>query len=142
MLTKLPLENAAALIVGAGQGIGRSCSLALATEGADVALAARRREPLKAMFERMAEAQNRTPEEISDRFARQAALRRHVDPDDIAPGWCGSAPQFPVAQRRVEGLNRPDVYAVLGAEGSKSSIDHDASGQARQINYGSQPLDE
>ena len=55
---------------------------------------------------------------------------------------CGSAPQFPVAQRRVEGLNRPDVYAVLGAEGSKSSIDHDASGQARQINYGSQPLDE
>ena len=84
MLTKLPLENAAALIVGAGQGIGRSCSLALATEGADVALAARRREPLTAMFERMAEAQNRTPEQISDRFARQAALRRHVDPDDIA----------------------------------------------------------
>ena len=41
-------------------------------------------EPLTAMFQRMAEAQNRTPEEISDGFARQAALRRHVDPDDIA----------------------------------------------------------
>ncbi|MDE0699498.1 MAG: SDR family oxidoreductase [Acidimicrobiaceae bacterium] len=41
-------------------------------------------EPLSSMFERMAEAQNRTPEEISDGFARQAALRRHVDPDDIA----------------------------------------------------------
>ncbi len=41
-------------------------------------------EPLSAMFERMADAQNRTPQEVSDRFARQAALRRHVDPDDIA----------------------------------------------------------
>ena len=40
--------------------------------------------PLNSMFERMAEAQNRTPQEVSDRFAQQAALRRHVDPEDIA----------------------------------------------------------
>ena len=41
-------------------------------------------EPLKAMFEGMAEAQNRTPEEVSDGFARRAAVCGHVDPDDIA----------------------------------------------------------
>ena len=41
-------------------------------------------EPLNAMFGRMAEAQNRTPQEVSDRFAQQATLRRHVDPEDIA----------------------------------------------------------
>ncbi|MEZ5167362.1 MAG: SDR family oxidoreductase [Acidimicrobiales bacterium] len=40
--------------------------------------------PLDAMFERMAAAQARTPEEVSARFAKGAALRRHVDPDDIA----------------------------------------------------------
>jgi len=40
--------------------------------------------PLDAMFERMAEAQGRTSEEVSVRFARGAALRRHVDPADIA----------------------------------------------------------
>lgn len=40
--------------------------------------------PLEEMFERMAVAQARTPEEVSARFARDAALRRHVDPEDIA----------------------------------------------------------
>jgi 3-oxoacyl-[acyl-carrier protein] reductase len=40
--------------------------------------------PLTAMFERMADAQSKTPEEISAGFARGAALRRHVDPEDIA----------------------------------------------------------
>ncbi len=39
---------------------------------------------LDAMFERMAVAQARTPEEVSARFAKGAALRRHVDPADIA----------------------------------------------------------
>jgi NAD(P)-dependent dehydrogenase (short-subunit alcohol dehydrogenase family) len=41
-------------------------------------------DPLTALFERMAEAQGRTAAEVSERFARDAALRRHVDPADIA----------------------------------------------------------
>ncbi|MFT5203524.1 MAG: 3-oxoacyl-[acyl-carrier protein] reductase [Candidatus Aldehydirespiratoraceae bacterium] len=40
--------------------------------------------PLDALFERMAEARAKTPEEVSMSFARAAALRRHVDPEDIA----------------------------------------------------------
>ncbi|MEM7140770.1 MAG: SDR family oxidoreductase [Actinomycetota bacterium] len=40
--------------------------------------------PLDALFERMAEAQDKTPAQVSDGFARGAALRRHVDPADIA----------------------------------------------------------
>lgn len=40
--------------------------------------------PLDEMFERMGATQGRTAGEVSDRFARGAALRRHVDPDDIA----------------------------------------------------------
>lgn len=40
--------------------------------------------PLDSMFERMAATQSRTAAEVSERFARGAALRRHVDPEDIA----------------------------------------------------------
>lgn len=41
-------------------------------------------EPLTALFERMAAAQGLSAAEVSERFARDAALRRHVDPSDIA----------------------------------------------------------
>src|SRR5579875_1792843 len=40
------LEGQVAIIAGAGAGIGRSCALKLAAEGADVVLAARRPGPL------------------------------------------------------------------------------------------------
>jgi len=39
---------------------------------------------LDELFQRMAVAQARTPEEVSARFAAGAAMRRHVDPEDIA----------------------------------------------------------
>lgn len=40
--------------------------------------------PLTAMFERMANARGATVEEVSAELAGTAALRRHVDPDDVA----------------------------------------------------------
>lgn len=45
-----------AIITGAGPGVGRSCALALAADGADLALAARRVEPLEALAAEVAEA--------------------------------------------------------------------------------------
>lgn len=44
----LGLEGRAALVTGGSQGIGRELALTLAREGADVAICARRREPLDA----------------------------------------------------------------------------------------------
>ncbi|MCQ3811747.1 MAG: SDR family oxidoreductase [Acidimicrobiia bacterium] len=48
-----------AIITGAGPGLGRSCALALAEDGADLALAARRAEPLKALAAEVAAATGR-----------------------------------------------------------------------------------
>jgi 3-oxoacyl-[acyl-carrier protein] reductase len=43
------LAGCVAVVSGAGPGIGRACALALAAEGADVVVAARRPEPLQAL---------------------------------------------------------------------------------------------
>ena len=43
------LAGKTALITGAGTGIGRAIALAMAREGAQIALAARRREPIESV---------------------------------------------------------------------------------------------
>jgi 3-oxoacyl-[acyl-carrier protein] reductase len=71
------LDGQVAIIVGAGAGIGRSTALALARDGADVVLAARRPEPLASLAEEVHEAHGRralaVPTDITD-LAQCAAL--------------------------------------------------------------------
>lgn len=59
-----------AIITGAGPGVGRACALAMAADGADLALAARRIEPLEALAAEVSEATERRvvaiPTDISD----------------------------------------------------------------------------
>lgn len=78
-MTERTLENAAALIVGAGQGIGRSCALALAGEGADVVLAARRAEPLEQLASEVAEATSRRTLPVVTDIADPAQGRAAVE---------------------------------------------------------------
>ena len=51
----LGLEGRVALITGGSQGIGRSIALTLAAEGADIAICARRQEPLDAVAKEIAD---------------------------------------------------------------------------------------
>jgi NAD(P)-dependent dehydrogenase (short-subunit alcohol dehydrogenase family) len=77
------LDGMVALVVGAGEGIGRSCALAYARAGADVVVAARRREPLEALAAEVATQTGRTvvpvPTDISDLAACRSLVDRTVD---------------------------------------------------------------
>jgi NAD(P)-dependent dehydrogenase (short-subunit alcohol dehydrogenase family) len=71
------LDGKVAIVVGAGAGIGRSSALALARDGADVVLAARRPEPLQRLAGEVEAAHGHralaVPTDISD-LAQCAAL--------------------------------------------------------------------
>src|SRR6204780_2648731 len=55
----LRMNGKAALVTGASEGIGKAVALALAREGVDVAICARRKEPLEAAAAEIARATNR-----------------------------------------------------------------------------------
>ena len=84
-----------ALVTGAGTGIGRSTSLALAAAGADVALLGRRREPLDEVAALVADLGRRAlacPVDVTDASAVEAAARSvatALGPAEIAVAAAG-----------------------------------------------------
>jgi NAD(P)-dependent dehydrogenase (short-subunit alcohol dehydrogenase family) len=76
------LDGRVGLVVGAGDGIGRSCALAYARAGADVVVAARRPEPLAALAADVAQATGRrvvaVPTDIGDLASCRALVERTV----------------------------------------------------------------
>lgn len=77
------LAGRVALVVGAGPGIGRACALAFGGAGAEVAVAARRAEPLAALAAEVARATGRAVEpvvaDLADPPSCAAAVARTVD---------------------------------------------------------------
>jgi NAD(P)-dependent dehydrogenase (short-subunit alcohol dehydrogenase family) len=95
----LQLNDKTALVTGASEGIGKAIARALAREGVDVAICARRKEPLEAAASEIARETNRkiipipadltTPAD-AENFVKQAhAALGHVD---ILVNNAGSAP--------------------------------------------------
>jgi NAD(P)-dependent dehydrogenase (short-subunit alcohol dehydrogenase family) len=95
----LRMNGKAALVTGASEGIGKAIALALAREGVDVAICARRKEPLEAAAAEIARATNRkivaipadlTKPADAENFVKQghAALGRV----DILVNNAGSSP--------------------------------------------------
>lgn len=77
------LEGRVAVIAGAGEGIGLSSALALAGEGADLVLGARRAEPLRELAATVAERTGRkvlaVPTDIADADACRALVAAAAD---------------------------------------------------------------
>ncbi len=73
----MSLQGKAAIVTGAGKGIGRACALALARAGADVALAARTQSDLDALA-REIEALGRRALPLACDVGNEDALRRLV----------------------------------------------------------------
>jgi NAD(P)-dependent dehydrogenase (short-subunit alcohol dehydrogenase family) len=69
------LKNKIAIVTGAGSGIGRACALAMAREGARLAVVGRRREPLEETAREIGDAALVLPADISqkDEIARVVA---------------------------------------------------------------------
>jgi NADP-dependent 3-hydroxy acid dehydrogenase YdfG len=69
------LAGKVAWITGAGSGIGEAAAIALAREGAAIALSGRRREPLQAVADRIAKAGGRALVAPGDLVEQEAASR-------------------------------------------------------------------
>ncbi len=94
-MTDRSLAGRVAIVSGAGEGIGRSCALALARDGADVALAARRADQL-----------DRVAAEV-----RAVGRRALCVPTDIAD----ASRCHELVARTVDGLGRLDVVVNVAA---------------------------
>jgi NAD(P)-dependent dehydrogenase (short-subunit alcohol dehydrogenase family) len=99
------LEGRVAIVSGAGEGIGRSCALALARDGADIALGARRGEQLA-----------RVADEVRA-LGRQAAP---VPTDITVPGQCHA-----LVERAATELGRVDaVVNVAALSDAHTDVEH------------------
>jgi 3-oxoacyl-[acyl-carrier protein] reductase len=95
----LQLKGKTALVTGGSEGIGKGIALALAKEGVDVAICARRKEPLQAAANEIAKATGRNIVAIAADLTKDADARSFVEQGhkalgrvDIMVNNAGSAP--------------------------------------------------
>jgi NAD(P)-dependent dehydrogenase (short-subunit alcohol dehydrogenase family) len=75
----LKLQGKTALVTGGSEGIGKGIALALAREGVDIAICARRREPLEAAAREIARATNRKVVPIPADLRKDADAKAFID---------------------------------------------------------------
>ena len=114
------LEGKGALITGAGSGIGRACAQMFAREGARVALAGRRREPLDAVAKEIAAADGEAMAVSCDVTQRAsveaavAAVAKGFGRLDIVVNNAGAVLAATVAETSDEDWNRMLAVNLTG----------------------------
>ena len=100
VLDRFDLTDKAAIVTGAGRGIGAACAQAFAEAGADVVLAARTKDQLDEVAEQIAERGRRgivVPCDVSDTANLEELVRRAIDElgriDVVVNNAGGSMPQ-------------------------------------------------
>src|SRR5215471_10810815 len=92
----LGIRGRKALLVGASRGLGKACALALAQEGVDVTIVARKRAPLEATAAEIAAATGVTVTtaagDITTPVGRTAALAACPTPDILLNNADGPQP--------------------------------------------------
>ena len=82
----LKLQGKTALVTGGSEGIGKGITLALAREGVDVAICARRKEPLEAAAKDIAQATNRKIVPITADLRKDADAKAFIEQGHKALG--------------------------------------------------------
>ena len=77
----LKLHGKTALVTGGSEGIGKGIALALAKEGVDVAMCARRKEPLEAAAKEIAQATGRKIVAIPADLRQDADAKAFIEQD-------------------------------------------------------------
>jgi NADP-dependent 3-hydroxy acid dehydrogenase YdfG len=112
------LEGTVALVTGASSGIGEATAVALAAEGAKVALAARRRDRLEALAQRIGESDTLVLEtDVTDEGAARemvAATVAEFGRLDIVINNAGVMLLGPIVDAPVQEWNRMVELNVLG----------------------------
>jgi NAD(P)-dependent dehydrogenase (short-subunit alcohol dehydrogenase family) len=121
MPTELSLEGRAAIVVGVGPGLGRAAALALAREGADIALAARTRatlESVAAEVEALGRAALVLPTDVTDpeqtKRLADAAHQRFGRIDVLVNNAFISAPYELVVDMEVDAFRHAMELNVVG----------------------------
>ena len=82
----LKLQGKTALVTGGSEGIGKGITLALAKEGVDVAICARRKEPLEAAAKDIAQATGRKIVPIAADLRNDADAKAFIEQGHKALG--------------------------------------------------------
>ena len=131
----LKLKGKTALITGGSEGIGKGIALALAKEGVDIAICARRKEPLEAAAGEIAKTTGRKiiaiPADLrQDKDARSFVEQGHkaLGRVDIMVNNAGSAPGGV-----IEHLSEADWAQSLHYIGTQATVDFLASMFGREL---------
>ena len=102
----LKLQGKSALVTGGSEGIGKGITLALAKEGVDVAICARRKEPLEAAAKEIAQATGRKIVPIAADLRKDADARTFIEQGHKALGRVGAVTELPITPQRLKRLLR------------------------------------